>query len=177
MYPPTPEASWDWSDTVAAIAAVVALGGAFLTWIQRPRPKLLLSHFHVDDSQWHTAADLVTVDVVVQNHGGGPAQSVTLWVEDRKSIDRPFTRTRASDYWAALDPGEAIKVRRTTLLDVESDDVQYWSGVAGYARLDGVKLRVEWINAFGLRRRRTWNLEKQHRKMGRATRPILTLND
>ncbi|MGV8852247.1 MAG: hypothetical protein ACOH1M_06740 [Rhodoglobus sp.] len=174
--PETPD-SWDWPSTVAAIAAVLALLGAFLTWIQRPRPNLLLSHFYIDDSGWHSEKDRVDVDVVVQNHGNGPAQSVTLWLEDRVTLDRPFMRTKASDFWATLGPGEAVKIHRSTLLEVDHGDVEFWSGAAGYAQFNGAKLRVEWTNSFGLRRRRTWDLDKEHRKMGRATRPVPVIND
>lgn len=165
---------------------MVALFGALLAWIQRPKPNFVLSHIIIDDNSWRDYADPVTAYAVVVNHGDAPALDVTLWVTHQFAHDgnwwkrrRHWVRTAAADYWAAMPPGHAIqRVEHTHLAKGNSahrghDDARrFMAGAGGYAKFDGRRLRVKWRNGFGVMRKRTWNLDVVHRKLGRSTLPI-----
>jgi len=161
---------------VSAGAAVVALFAALFAWLQRPKPHLLLSHFVVDDIGWHSPSDFVSVKAIVVNHGDAPALSVTLWLH-KKGLPRRWMRTQAADYWAAINPGEAIAYSLSTTLteDLPRKDL-FLEGAGGFAKFDGAKLRVVRRGKFGIPLRKTWNLDRRHRRQGRSLRDLPTLN-
>lgn len=162
---------------VSAGAAVIALFAALFAWLQRPKPNLQLSHFVIDDSAWHSESDVARVKAIVVNHGDAPALSVTLWLR-KEGMPRRWMRTSAADYWAAIYPGEAIAYTTHTTLNLwQPKKDLFVSGAGGFAKFDGAKLRVRRLGKFHVPMCKTWDLDRRHRRQGRSTRDLPTLND
>lgn len=156
------------AETIAVVAAVISIAGAIITWGQTPRPDFQLLPMYIDDSRWHSPEDEVTATVGIQNQGTGAGRRVAL---ELNSADK-WVRTGASDFWPIVAPGKSVSFTAggLTLDETKRETAKYSKGVGGLADFRGLRVRIQWRDSLGIKRTRAFDLDKEHVKVGRATR-------
>lgn len=158
------------SEIIGIVSAAVAVAAAIITAVQIPRPRIVMVPPYSDDLN---PGQTVLAELGFQNRGSGPALDVKL----ETIIGGKWAQTRASEYLAALQPGEIFGYRAQALIDGNTQPrANYASGLGGTLRFNGLKLRLSRRSRFGWRVKKVFDADKLFPDLGRATKKFSTVN-